>query len=126
MDHRGAIVIEGIDIIIKRDLDKHKALLEKNIIDIQAMNRARGSEIGRKRFYGEQKGKRRYQDDAMDAAIIQMSINITGYSRKILATEELKKFNTNIVDTLTQQLKDYNINLKKLNVIEDKVYNKLN
>ncbi len=111
---RGDIVIEGIDIIIQRDLDKHKSLLEMNNLNIQSFEGARSNEINKKRFYGEQKGKRKYRDKDMDIAIEQMTKNINHLSRRITVTMELRKENTIIVDTLTEQLKQYYINLKKL------------
>jgi hypothetical protein len=107
MAARGDILIEGIDVIIKRDLDKHKSLLEKNNMDIQAFETARTGEIGRKRYYNNQKGKRNYDDDAMDKAIEQMAINIAHLSDRIKITKELRKQNTQIVDTLTPQLAQY-------------------
>ena len=53
---RGDTFIEGIDVIIRRDLDKHKALLDMNNINILTFTTSRDNEINRKRFYGDQKG----------------------------------------------------------------------
>ena len=114
---RGDTFTEGIDIIIKRDLDKHKSLLEKNIIDILAMQNAIAAEIARKNYYGEQKGNRKYKDDAMDTAITQMTKNINGYSVRIKIVEEERVLNTRIVDTLTLQLQEYYEGLKQLSNI---------
>ena len=114
MIERGDIFVEGIDVIIRRDLDKHKAILEMNVMDIQAFQKSRSSEIERKRFYGEQKGKRRYRDDAMDEAIEQMNKNIGHLSIRIKFAEELRDQNTIIVDTLTKQLEDYNKGIRAL------------
>jgi hypothetical protein len=111
---RGDTFTEGIDIIIKRDLDKHKDLLEGNILSIQSLQRARSNEIARKRFYGEQKGKRRYRDDAMDKAIEQMNKNIGHLSIQIKLTEGRRDRNTFIVDTLTKQLEEYNNKVREL------------
>jgi len=111
---RGDIFVEGIDIIIRRDLDKHKALLEKNILDIQSIHGSRNGEIGRKNFYQEQKGKRKWKNDAMDTAIAQMNNNIARFTHQLLGLEKLKEDNTFIVDTLTQQLIDYNNGLSQL------------
>lgn len=111
---RGDVFVEGIDVIIRRDLEKHKSLLEQNILDIQAFQRTRASEIGRKRFYGEQKGKKRYRDEEMDKAIQQMNNNIEHLSERIKFTENLKKENTVIVDTLTEQLIEYDIGIRKM------------
>lgn len=112
--NRGDVFVEGIDVIIKRDLEKHTSLLEHNILDIQAFQGARSSEIAKKQFYGEQKGKRKYRDADMDIAIEQMNTNINHLSKQITFTEDQKKFNTNIVDTLTKQLEDYNIGIRKM------------
>ena len=114
MIERGDIFVEGIDVIIRRDLDKHKAILEMNVMDIQAFQKSRSSEIERKRFYGEQKGKRRYRDDAMDEAIEQMNKNIGHLSIRIKFAEELRDQNIIIVDTLTKQLEDYNKGIRAL------------
>jgi len=114
LEKRGDIFIEGIDVIIRRDLDKHGALLEKNQLDIQALQRARSNEIDRKRFYGDQKGKRKYRDDAMDIAIKQMNTNIAGLSVKIKQAEDMKVENTIIVDALSKQLKDYDLGIREM------------
>lgn len=111
---RGTTFIEGIDVIIRRDLDKHKSLLDKNNLDIQSFQQARSGEIGRKRFYTDQKGKKKYDDDAMDKAIEQMSRNINHLSGRISVTRQLKEQNTLIVDTLSEQLKQYNIDLSNI------------
>ena len=109
---RGDIFVEGIDVIIRRDLEKHTALLEQNNINIQHFRDAQSNEIKKKQFYGEQKGKRKYRDADMDKAISQMNINIKHISNRIKIAEELKKENTVIVDTLTEQLKDYDKGMK--------------
>ena len=106
MIERGDIFVEGIDVIIRRDLDKHKAILEMNVMDIQAFQKSRSSEI--------EKGKRRYRDDAMDEAIEQMNKNIGHLSIRIKFAEELRDQNTIIVDTLTKQLEDYNKGIRAL------------
>tara|TARA_R110000772_G_C13310328_1_gene440486 strand:+ start:3388 stop:3738 length:351 start_codon:yes stop_codon:yes gene_type:complete len=104
---RGTVVVEGLDVIIKRDLDKHKFLLNKNNLDLQAIETARSHEISRKKFYTTQKGKRNYNDEAMEKAIAQMNDNIGLYSIQVKSIKESRTFNTNIVDTLTKQLEDY-------------------
>lgn len=116
---RGDVFVEGIDIIIKRDLEKHIELLNNNNLDIQAFEVAVASEIGRKRSYGKQKkvtknGKLRYDPVAMDKAIVQMNVNIRHLSDRIKITKELRQHNTIIVDTLTAQLNDYNNGLRLL------------
>jgi len=108
---RGDIFIEGIDVLIKRDLEKHQSLLEKNNLDIQALEYARTNEIGRKKFYNTQKGKKNYDDDAMDSAIQQMVINIRHISDRITIAKQMRAQNTQIVDTLSDQLKNYYIGL---------------
>lgn len=114
MVNRGDTFVEGIDVIIKRDLEKHKALLENNILGIQSLQAARSNEIARKRFYGEQKGKRRYRDDEMDKAIGQMNKNIAHLSIRIKLTEDMRAENVVIVDTLTKQLEDYNLKVREI------------
>lgn len=109
---RGDIFIEGIDVIIERDLNKHKSLLEKNNMDIQAMEHAISSEIQRKKYYNKQKGKRNYNDEAMDTAMEQMRVNISHLGNKLKVTKELRIQNTQIVDTLTPQLAQYYKDLK--------------
>lgn len=114
MFKRGDVFVKGIDVIIRRDLDKHKDLLDRDNLNIQAFHEARSTEINRKRFYGEQKGKRNYDDEAMDKAIEQMNENIKNLSIKIALCEESKKTNTQIVDTLSNQLVEYEKGIKEL------------
>ena len=111
---RGDTFIEGIDVIIRRDLDKHKSLLERDNMNILAFEEARNSEIQRKRFYVGQKGKRNFNDEAMDTAITQMRVNIEHLSGRIKITKELRAQNTQIVDTLTKQLDEYYKMLKEV------------
>ena len=113
---RGTVFVEGINVIIKRDLDKHKSLLERDILNINHFQETRNSEIQRKKFYAEQKGKRNYDDAKMDEAILQMNKNIAHLSARIDITRKLKEQNTLIVDTLTKQLEQYYkdlVNFKK-------------
>ena len=45
----------------------------------------------------------------MDIAIKQMNTNIGKFERDIKFTKEQKEMNTRIVDTLTEQLKEYEV-----------------
>jgi len=112
MAARGEILIEGIDVIIRRDLDKHKSLLERDNLNIQAFENSIASEIQRKKYYVKNKGQRNYSDDAMDKAIEQMRINITHLGDRLKITKQLRIQNTQIVDTLTVQLDEYYKQLK--------------
>lgn len=102
------IFIEGIDAVIKLDLDKHKELLAQTNADLTSFRRAVLHESGRKRHYYRQIGKGKYNDKALQSSIKDIRINIRHLSDKVHLAEEKIEHHTLIVDTLTEQLEDYN------------------
>lgn len=101
------IFIEGIDAVIKLDLDKHKELLAQTNADLASFRRAVLHESGRKRHYHRQIGKGKYNDESLQNSIKDIRINIRHLSDKVHLAEEKIEHHTLIVDTLTEQLEDY-------------------
>ena len=102
------IFIKGIDVVIKLDLGKHKELLARTQLELQAFNEAVVHESGRKRHYYRQIGKGKYNDEALQNSIKDIRINIRHLSDKVKLSKEKVEHHTLIVDTLTAQLKEYN------------------
>lgn len=108
------IVIEGMEDIIQKDLDSHKIILERTKLELLSWRQAVSSEVKKKRHYRDLIGSGKYDDDALIASRTQMGVNITHLQNKCSAAEEKIKFETIIVDTLTEQLKTQNFNLSVL------------
>lgn len=108
------VVIEGIEDVIARDLAKHKAMLERLVIEVQAFKQGRAHEIKKKKHYASLLGNGQFSDDALRVAMDDITINIRHMSDKVEAGEEQIVFNKRIVDTLTLQLKEQHLALDSL------------
>lgn len=100
------IVIEGIEEIIRRDLEKHQVLLRQANRDLLAFKEARAHEIKRKKYYGSLIGGGKFDDEALQASMDQIAINIRHLSDKGQLAAEKIEHHTLIVDTLAGQLKE--------------------
>lgn len=101
------IIIEGIDEIIKRDLEKHKAILERSKMELASYREARSHEIKKKKHYRKLIGNGKYNDDALKRSMNDIAINIRHMEDKVKLTNDAIAHHTLIVDTLTNQLKEY-------------------
>jgi hypothetical protein len=106
-DHDLEFFVDGLDVVIKRDLDKHKSLLEHAQADLLAFEQARSHEIQRKRVWKGHIGGGKFNDDALRRSIKDINQNINHFSRKIKTTKDRIAHHTRIVDTLAKQLKAY-------------------
>ena len=101
------VFIEGIDVVIKLDLGKHKELLAQTQVELLSFREARDHESARKRHYFRLIGGDKYDDDALLRSVKDIRINIRHLSDKVKLAEEKAEHHTLIVDTLTGQLRDY-------------------
>ena len=108
------VVIEGIDEIIKRDLEKHKALLDRSKIELQSFRHARSHEIKKKKHYRKQVGNGKYNDKALKISMDDIAVNIRHMSDKVKLTEDAIAHHSLIVDKLTEQLDNHNDDMKEL------------
>ena len=108
------IVFEGMEIIIKRDLEKHKVLLITSNQELLAFRNARSHEIKRKKYYKSLIGGEKYNDDSLRRSMDDIAINIRHLSDKVKLSEDAIKHHTLIVDTLTEQLENQNRGLDAL------------
>ncbi len=100
------IVVEGMEEIIERDLEKHQVLLGQAKTELLSFKEARVHEIKRKKYYNSLIGGDKFDDDALRKSMEQSAVNIRHLSDKVkLATEKIEH-HTLIVDTLAAQLKD--------------------
>ena len=102
------IFIEGIDEVIKLDLGKHKELLVQTQAELVSFREARDHESARKRHYYRLIGKGKYNDDALRKSVGDIRLNIRHLSDKAKLAQDKIEHHTLIVDTLTEQLEDYN------------------
>ena len=101
------VFIEGIDVVIRLDLGKHKELLAQTQAELISFRAARDHESARKRHYYRLIGGDRYDDDALKRSVEDIRLNIRHLSDKANLAEEKAEHHTLIVDTLTAQLVDY-------------------
>jgi len=100
------MVVEGMEDVIKLDLEKHKEILARTKLELQAYKNARAHEIKRKKHYKSLIGGGKYNDEALKKSIQDINVNITHMSNKVKLAEDKIQHNTLIVDTLSKQLED--------------------
>jgi hypothetical protein len=100
------IVVEGMEDVIERDLEKHKSLLERTQMELLGFRQARSHEIKKKKHYLSLIGGDKFDDEALQNAIdTQININIRHFSDKCKMAQDNIKLHTRIVDELTEQLR---------------------
>jgi hypothetical protein len=109
------IFIEGIDVVIKLDLGKHKELLAQTQTELMSFREAQDHESARKRHYYRLVGSGKYNDESLLRSVKDIRINIRHLSDKAKLAEDKIKHHKLIVDTLTDQLKDYGKRYASLN-----------
>jgi len=100
------MVVEGMEDVIKLDLEKHKDLLDRTKHELQAYTGARAHEIKKKKHYKSLIGGGKYDDEALRRSMDEIGVNITHMSNKVKAAQEKIEHHTLIVDTLSKQLED--------------------
>ena len=108
------VIIEGIDVIIKRDLEKHKTILERSQTELLSYREARSHEVKKKKHYISLIKEGKYNKESMERSIQDINVNIRHFSDKCKLTQDAIKHHTVIVDTLTEQLKEYEEDMKEL------------
>jgi len=108
------LFIEGMEVIIKRDLEKHKVLLIRSNQELLSYRNARSHEVKRKKYYKSLIGGEKYNDDSLRRSMNDIVINIRHFSDKVKLSEDAIKHHTLIVDTLSKQLDDQNKGLDAL------------
>ncbi len=101
------IFIEGIDVVIRLDLGKHKELLAQAQADVVSFRESVGHESAKKRHYYRLIGGGKYNDDALRSSVKDIRVNIRHLTDKAGKAEEKVEHHKLIVDTLTAQLQDY-------------------
>jgi hypothetical protein len=101
------VVIEGLEVIIERDLEKHKALLKKRQEEKLAFIEARSYVIQRKKMWNKHlKGDNGYDKEALRRQMNEMAVDIRKWSDRLKLAQDGIEHETLIVDTLSEQLKD--------------------
>lgn len=109
------VFLEGIDVVIKLDLGKHKELLGQARADVESFREAAAHESARKRYYHRLIGGGKYDDDALKRSVKDIRINIRHLTDKADQAVKKAEHHTLIIDTLTAQLEDYNRRYAALN-----------
>ena len=102
------IFVEGMDVIIKLDLGKHKELLAQTLVEQVAFQEAVDHESARKRHYYRLVGGGKFNDASLIRSVEDIRINIRHLSDKVKLSQDKIEHHTLIVDTLTAQLDKYN------------------
>ena len=111
------VFIEGIDVVIKLDLGKHKELLAQTQTELLSFKEAVAHEGARKRHYYRLIGGGKYNDDALRSSVKDIRINMRQLSDKAKLAQDKIDHHTLIVDTLTGQLSEYNRRFAAINGI---------
>lgn len=101
------IFIEGIDVVIRLDLGKHRVVLAQTQAELIAFRDAREHESAKKRHYFRLIGTGKYDDAALERSLVDIRVNIRHMSDKVKAAEEKVQHHSLIVDTLALQLLEY-------------------
>jgi hypothetical protein len=103
------VFVEGIDERIRLDLEMHKDLLSRRQFDKLAWHEAVGHHIAKKKYYSSLLGEGTYDDDALKESLKDINININHLQQKVKLAKDAIEHETLIVDTLTEQLKQYEL-----------------
>ena len=100
------IIIKGIEKVIKRDLEKHKVLLERCQVELLGFRTAVSHEIKKKKYYKSLIGGAKFNDEALEKSMNMIAVNIRHMSDKAKTSKEAIAHHSLIVDTLTEQLQN--------------------
>lgn len=103
------VVIEGMEDVIRRDLEKHRMLREQTQNELMVWRAGRSHEIRKKKHYarlvrGEGPHAKRYSKKALRRSIKDINVNIRHLSDKCEGAEQKIAHHTEIVDTLSAHL----------------------
>lgn len=101
------VVIRGIDKVIKRDLGKHKDLLQRAKLSLRSFRQATSHQVKKKKHYLSLIGEGKFNDDSLRESVNMINVDIRAMADKVKLAEEEISHHTLIVDTLTGQLKEY-------------------
>jgi len=101
------VFIEGIDVVIKLDLGKHKELLSQATADVAAFQNAAAHESAKKRHYFRQIGLGKFDDESLRSSVEDIRVNIRHLTDKAILAQQKVEHHRHIVDTLTKQLEEY-------------------
>lgn len=108
------VVIDGLEKIIKRDLEKHKGLLVQSKSELDAFKISLSHQVKKKKYYGSLIGGGRYSDEALKKSMTMIAVDIRHISDKVKLSQDAIEHHTLIVDTLTKQLEEQYKGLKVL------------
>lgn len=107
------IFIRGMDNVIKKDLEKYKVLLDRSKIELVTYKESVSHLIKRKKYFHTLLGKGKYNDDSLQRSMDMIVIDLRAMSDKVKLSNDAIEHHTLIVDTLSQQLIDYQMNAMK-------------
>ena len=98
------VVVEGMEDVISRDLEKHKAELARTFTEVRAFREAKRHEAKKRRKYAQLAEAGKFDADSMRRSLVDIDVNLKHFSDRIEACEAHIVFEKNIVATLTDQL----------------------
>lgn len=114
MNREPLIVIQGLEDVIRKDLKKHKVLLERSKADLDAFKLAVSYQVKKKKYYKSLLGGGKYNDESLRESMTMIGVDLRHMSDKVKLAEEAMEHHKLIVDTLSAQLDDQYKNLKIL------------
>ena len=108
------VIIDGLEKVIKKDLEKHKILLTRSKLDLIAFREAVAYQVKKKRHYKSLVGGGKFNDAALQGSMAMIGIDLRHMSDRVKLAEEAIVHHSLTVDTLTVQLADQNKKLKIL------------
>ena len=108
------VVIDGLEKVIKKDLEKHKVLLTRSKLDLITFREAVAYQVKKKKHYKSLVGGGKFNDAALQGTMTTIGIDLRHMGDRVKLAEEAIAHHSLIVDTLTVQLADQNKKLKIL------------
>lgn len=112
------IHIKGLRGIIQKDLDKHKSLLQRATVEMLSYKQAVSYQIKKKKYYKSLLGKGKYDDNALKESMKMINVDIRQISDKVKLSKDSIDHHKVIVDTLSDQLVEYNKNSDLVEILK--------
>lgn len=105
--NRGQLVIEGMDVIIKRELDRHKMIISTLNKQIEVLKEQIDHLKQKKVAWANMIGQRRFNAEAMQKAIKGMEDQITNNSNDLAIKRQQLAYSMKQVTMYDEQMQNY-------------------
>lgn len=105
--NRGQLVIEGMDVIIKRELDRHKMIISTLNKQIEVLKEQVDHLKQKKSAWANMIGQRRFRADSMQKAIKEMEDQITSNTNELGIKRQQLAYSMKQVTMYDEQMNEY-------------------